>query len=790
MMRRIILFALVLLLLVSLAAAPPTFFPLGAMSLPESGCANQRFGLVGASNTWDTNPDGSSIPLPWRNVKIIQDMCPGSTVFLNAVGGFSPEAQVPLLALVLTNDNLDYVIIDPSANGQFEFSGWTAERYKAAVINLARMVKDKNSNIKVIILTNTPLKGALGKNNAGETIVIGTDEAVQRVKAFNADLLNTKLGTDSIDYAVNTYAATEDPAGSDSCGKYCDGFDKLHFGEAGRKQVMKAVMDTVFGTPTIATTVTGTTASLGTENCLSKQRCKEIDEVWQKITQWLATARKGQIWDTVRGDWGSYAEKYLKTVQLGPTKPTPTVTPVPSKTGLCVATFGTTEQRALLDTIAWAEGTAGKGDRGYNIMYGLKEFRSYSTHPVETGEMTKEIIGGGKIPSTAAGRYQFLYTRYKQLKEQGNFKTGFNPKEQDKAALSSVAGYGVTNEILTTAVNTGEFTSVWDKLAREWASLPYSKQCPPDIIEKYSQYSWFDPSKCGNGRSIYSQGGVSYDGLKNRYLTCLEHHSVDGVLGALTNCPSEMANIDGRYCIDKWENSISDKKNPSEKASLYYPAKTSQANSLYNYWKDGWKGTPVPNSAYAQMPERGAEVTTGFTPLAVSQQNVIPNMYVSKEIAGQACANAGKRLCTEEEWVRACKGPSSTQYPYGNDYAAGKCNTNHAEKYPPGVVGWQQAIPKEQFDPSDPRNGKAAVDVQGVRETGSFSECTNAYGVYDLVGNLAEAVSTPSSIGMALFKGSAFMRGGNNLDCNNNIGAHAATYTDYSFGFRCCATLS
>jgi len=90
-----------------------------------------------------------------------------------------------------------------------------------------------------------------------------------------------------------------------------------------------------------------------------------------------------------------------------------------------------------------------------------------------------------------------------------------------------------------------------------------------------------------------------------------------------------MANIDDKYCIDKWENSIYDKNNPSGKASLFYPAKTSQANSLYNYWRNGWKGTPPPNSAYAQMPERGAEITTGFAPLAVSQSGVIPNMFVA-----------------------------------------------------------------------------------------------------------------------------------------------------------------
>jgi len=308
-------------------------------AVASGDCAGKQFGLVGASNTWDTNPDGSNIPLSWRNVKIIQDLCPGSTVFLNAKGSYNPEAQAPLLAQVLTHDNLDYVIIDPSANGQFEFSGWSSERYKQAVIKLAQMVKDKGQNIKVIILTNTPLKGAIGEKG-----VIGTDAVVQKVKAFNADLLNTKLGRpDLIDYAVDTYSVTEDPVGSDRCGKYCDNIhDNLHFAEAGRKQVMKAVMDTVFGSspadssatppPTSSTTpsvtppstpvlvpvgVAAGSASKSTTVSCQSQPCKEIDQVWLQIVAWIKSLHVGQIWDAARG-WISYKET-LPSTALAPT---------------------------------------------------------------------------------------------------------------------------------------------------------------------------------------------------------------------------------------------------------------------------------------------------------------------------------------------------------------------------------------------------------------------------------------------------------------------------------------
>ncbi len=737
------------------------------------GCSGKRIGLVGASNTWDTNPDGSSIPSSWRNVKIIQDLCPGATVFLHAKGGANPEAQLSLVTQVLTNDNLDYVIIDPSANGQGDFSGWAPERYKAAAIKLAETVKQKDQNIKVIMLTNTPTKGAVEG--------YGTPEAIQRIKTFNADLLNTKLGRpDLIDYAVDTYSAVEDPKGSDSCGKYCPN-DHLHFGEAGRKQVMKAVMDTLFGAPAVATTVTSTTSSpsSGAENCLNKQRCDEIDAVWLKIVIWINNARKGQVFDTVKA-WKPFQDTRPSTVITPPTPEKIPSATKPVSTNFCVANYGTNEQKALLDTIAWAEGTREK----YNVMFSGKLFNSYTSHPVETNEMPPGGISAGSYTSTAAGRYQFLYETFKGLRTQGYFTTGFNSQEQDKAALDGliIKKRKLSEEELKSAVAAGNYVSVWDKLAPEWASLPSSEK---------------------GGKSYYGQPVQKSSDLANVYQNCLQYYNTGGLSSAASSvassvsnavssitsifggdCPSEMANIDDKYCIDKWENSIYDKNNPSGKASLFYPAKTSQANYLYNYWRTGWKGTSPPNSAYAQMPERGAETTTGFAPLAVSQPNVIPNMFVSKEIAELACANAGKRLCTEEEWVHVCKGSSSTQYPYGNSYTAGKCNTQGG--YPPSVVGWTNVIPTNQFDPSDPRNGKAAVDIKGVRETGSFSECTNAYGVYDMVGNLDEAVSPSSS--NALFKGSAFMRK-NDANCDARKSAHGSTYTDYSFGFRCCATL-
>src|SRR3989338_1098413 len=203
-------------------------------------CTDKRIGVVGASNEVLGPRDDLS--------EILAEKCAGSKVFLQAQGSSNPKTQGPLVKAVLANYNLDYVILDPSANGQLPF---TVEEYETAALNLAQLVKSKNNNIKVIMLANTPLKNS-GYWNANPTKV------QNNIDTFNADLLNKKLGRpDLIDYAVDAYSATEDPAGSDECGKYCrylpdpksnTGYDNIHFGSEGERQVAEAILNTVFRT--------------------------------------------------------------------------------------------------------------------------------------------------------------------------------------------------------------------------------------------------------------------------------------------------------------------------------------------------------------------------------------------------------------------------------------------------------------------------------------------------------------------------------------------------------------
>ena len=85
---------------------------------------------------------------------------------------------------------------------------------------------------------------------------------------------------------------------------------------------------------------------------------------------------------------------------------------------------------------------------------------------------------------------------------------------------------------------------------------------------------------------------------------------------------------------------------------------------------------------------------------------------------------------------------------------------------------------------NDPRLGQ--VDGALAR-TGSHPQCTNGYGVVDMVGNLHEWVKTDPEAPRGVFAGGYYLDTKLNGDgCNYRTTAHAHDYHDYSTGFRCC----
>ncbi|RKH67410.1 protein kinase [Corallococcus interemptor] len=134
-----------------------------------------------------------------------------------------------------------------------------------------------------------------------------------------------------------------------------------------------------------------------------------------------------------------------------------------------------------------------------------------------------------------------------------------------------------------------------------------------------------------------------------------------------------------------------------------------------------------------------------------------PRVSVTWLDAKSSCEAIGKRLCSEDEWEKACKGPGNARFSAGDEQAQTACNTGTTE-------------------------GAA----RALAPSGSFASCRSAYGVMDLSGNVAEwtASNFPGSE-ERLIKGGAFDTPGDTARCSaRRRGAASLKVADV--GFRCC----
>ena len=163
---------------------------------------------------------------------------------------------------------------------------------------------------------------------------------------------------------------------------------------------------------------------------------------------------------------------------------------------------------------------------------------------------------------------------------------------------------------------------------------------------------------------------------------------------------------------------------------------------------------------------------------------VVPQAYISQVQARAACVEAGKRLCTPAEYVRACRGPSKKDlYPYGGiRRRPGVCNEGKGSFV--AVAHGQDFTRLTYEDFNDPKLDQMPG---GLARTGAFVKCVSPDGAFDLVGNLHEWVEEQSG-GHGRFRGGWYGDAENNgPGCTYVTTAHEPTYHDYSTGFRCCS---
>lgn len=132
-----------------------------------------------------------------------------------------------------------------------------------------------------------------------------------------------------------------------------------------------------------------------------------------------------------------------------------------------------------------------------------------------------------------------------------------------------------------------------------------------------------------------------------------------------------------------------------------------------------------------------------------------PRTGVSRAAAQKLCEARGRRLCTELEWERACKGPKNTRYEYGDRFDAKACPT-----------------------------GLGAAPAPA-----GFEKCASGFGVHALHGFAWEWTASEDKRGKP--EGKGVLRGGHgnqpyaHMRCSSARAADPAA-GEAGVGFRCC----
>ncbi len=172
-------------------------------------------------------------------------------------------------------------------------------------------------------------------------------------------------------------------------------------------------------------------------------------------------------------------------------------------------------------------------------------------------------------------------------------------------------------------------------------------------------------------------------------------------------------------------------------------------------------GTPagkVPRIAEIEMAGETVELRGFFIDQFPypNEEGAIPRTGVTRAQAEGLCEERGKRLCTELEWERACKGPRNLSYEYGDRHRPEVCQTGRAPRLLP---------------------------------SGYRTACRSDFGVRDLHGGVWEWTQSRWARGAA--KELVSVRGGNGSNgelvgrCANAM-PRAPELASSEVGFRCC----
>ncbi len=188
-------------------------------------------------------------------------------------------------------------------------------------------------------------------------------------------------------------------------------------------------------------------------------------------------------------------------------------------------------------------------------------------------------------------------------------------------------------------------------------------------------------------------------------------------------------------------------------------------------------GGGLPQTIYvyayeASRPDAGAASAGTSGARACAKPGAVPWTNLTHADAASACQAAGKRLCTEAEWQRACQtaAASACTWSFASACAASSsttCNTH-------------------ELDGDAAMSGDQDVLVASGSRTSCYADWGGANHIYDLTGNAKEWTAARTA-------GVNPLRGGSYLDlldgstCSFSFVAVDNNYKLANAGFRCCS---
>jgi len=212
---------------------------------------------------------------------------------------------------------------------------------------------------------------------------------------------------------------------------------------------------------------------------------------------------------------------------------------------------------------------------------------------------------------------------------------------------------------------------------------------------------------------------------------------IEDTTKVISKCPADMVYIEGDYCPVLEEICLK--------------------------WLDNLRCVEFKNPTVC----RSAKVHMSFcidTYEAPNQLGIKPTMQVTWYEAKASCESQGKRLCVDNEWTQACRGPNNLPYPYGYFRDDTACRIDQP---------WQ--------DPAT----HTFEQLDKTVASGSMERCVSEYGVHDMTGNADEfCQSSGGSPYQSVLKGGHPHSVRN--ACSPRTTAHNESFSYYVTSFRCC----